>query len=50
VLSPQRQTERFDPHAVYIRRYVAEYGTDEYPDPIVAHEHAVARFRGKVPL
>lgn len=49
MLSPQRQAERFDPHAVYVRRYVPEYGTDDYPEQIVGHEEAVARFRGKVP-
>ena len=46
MLSPYRQAERFDPHAVYVRRYVPEYGTDDYPNPIVVHEDAVARFRG----
>ena len=45
MLSPQRQLERFDPHGVYVRRYVPEYGTSDYPEPIVAHEDAVARFR-----
>ena len=33
-LSPQRQAERFDPDGVYVRRYVAEYGTPEYPQPM----------------
>ncbi|MDQ3065944.1 MAG: DNA photolyase family protein [Actinomycetota bacterium] len=45
MLSPQRQAERFDPYGVYVRRYVAEYDTDAYPDPIVDHREAVARFR-----
>jgi deoxyribodipyrimidine photo-lyase len=49
MLGPQRQAERFDPHAVYVRRYVPEYGTDDYPEPIVGHAEAVARFRGKAP-
>jgi len=46
MLNPYRQAERFDPHAVYVRRYVPEYGTEDYPEPIVVHEDAVARFRG----
>jgi len=48
MLSPQRQAERFDRHGVYVRRYVPEYGTAAYPDPIVVHAEAVARFRGAV--
>jgi deoxyribodipyrimidine photo-lyase len=44
--SPIRQAERFDPDGVYARRYVSELGTPDYPEPIVAHEEAVARFRG----
>ena len=31
---PERQAERFDPDAVYVRRYVPELGTPEYPLPI----------------
>jgi deoxyribodipyrimidine photo-lyase len=34
-LSPLRQAERFDPHGTYVRRYVPELGTPEYPEPIV---------------
>lgn len=49
MLNPHRQAERFDPHGIYVRRYVPEYGTDAYPEPIVDHEEAVARFRDKVP-
>jgi deoxyribodipyrimidine photo-lyase len=45
LLSPIRQAERFDPRGVYARRYVPELGTPDYPEPIVAHEDAVARFR-----
>jgi deoxyribodipyrimidine photo-lyase len=33
-LSPQRQAERFDPDGVYVRRYVPELGTPDYPEPI----------------
>ncbi len=33
-LSPQRQAERFDPNGVYVRRYVPEMGTPDYPEPI----------------
>jgi deoxyribodipyrimidine photo-lyase len=45
MLNPYRQAERYDPDGAYVRRYVPEFGTADYPDPIVAHEAAVARFR-----
>ena len=32
-LSPFRQAERFDPEGIYVRRYVQEIGTPEYPEP-----------------
>ena len=41
VFSPERQAGRFDPDGAYVARYVPEYGTPEYPDPIV--DHAVER-------
>jgi deoxyribodipyrimidine photo-lyase len=43
VFSPDAQTERFDGKADYIRKWVPEYGTSEYPKPIV--NHAVARLK-----
>ncbi len=46
MLSPHRQAARFDRDGVYVRRYLPELGTPDYPDPIVSHEAAVARFRG----
>lgn len=41
IFSPVRQQERFDPRAVYIKKWVPEFGTDKYPSPIV--DHATAR-------
>ena len=43
IFSPQAQTVRFDPKLEYIRRWLPELGTDQYPDPII--EHNVARKR-----
>jgi deoxyribodipyrimidine photo-lyase len=40
IFSPQAQTDRFDPKAEYIKRWVPEYGTFAYPDPIVDHSFA----------
>jgi deoxyribodipyrimidine photo-lyase len=43
IFNPTSQAEKFDPEQKYIRQWIPEYGTDEYPDPIV--EHAYARER-----
>jgi deoxyribodipyrimidine photo-lyase len=40
IFSPQAQTDRFDPKAEYIKRWVSEYGSVAYPLPIVAHSFA----------
>jgi len=52
VFSPQRQQERFDPDFSYIRRWVPEYGSPEYPAPLVDHraarQRAIARYRQAV--
>jgi deoxyribodipyrimidine photo-lyase len=45
MLNPTLQLERYDPAERYVRRYVEEYGTDDYPAPIVDHKEAVAAFR-----
>ncbi len=43
IFSPQRQTEKFDPHGEYIKKWVPELDTFDYPAPII--DHAVARER-----
>lgn len=43
IFNPQRQIERFDPKYQYIQSWVPEYGTSEYPDPIVDHKFARER-------
>jgi deoxyribodipyrimidine photo-lyase len=43
VFNPALQTERFDPDQKYIRQWVPEAGTPQYPAPIV--DHAQARER-----
>lgn len=45
MLNPYRQADRFDQQGIYVRRYLPELGTPDYPGPIVEHEDAVARFR-----
>jgi deoxyribodipyrimidine photo-lyase len=43
VFNPTLQTEKFDPHFIYIRKWVPEFGTNQYPKPMV--EHSFARDR-----
>jgi deoxyribodipyrimidine photo-lyase len=43
VFSPDLQTKKFDHDFKYIRKWVPEYGTQAYPEPIV--DHAFARVR-----
>jgi deoxyribodipyrimidine photo-lyase len=35
VFNPELQASKFDPDGRYVRRWVPELGTDEYPEPIV---------------
>jgi deoxyribodipyrimidine photo-lyase len=53
MLSPARQQARFDPDGAYVRRYIPELGTPEYPPPIVDHaqarREALARYRVAAP-
>jgi deoxyribodipyrimidine photo-lyase len=44
VFNPDRQTERFDPDYVYIRKWVPEFESGEYLKPIVDHKFARDRF------
>ncbi|GAA1481340.1 deoxyribodipyrimidine photo-lyase [Gordonia sinesedis] len=37
VFNPATQAAKFDPDGAYIRRWVPEYGTPDYPEPIVDH-------------
>lgn len=35
IFNPVTQAEKFDPNLNYIKKWVPEYGTPDYPDPIV---------------
>lgn len=35
VFNPELQAKKFDPHGQYIRRHVPEWGTPDYPEPLV---------------
>jgi len=43
IFNPALQTAKFDPEGNYIRRWVPEGGTPDYPRPIVNHAQARAR-------
>ena len=43
MFNPRLQTEKFDPDRRYIRKWVPEFGTPDYPEPIVNHEFARGR-------
>jgi len=43
VFNPAEQQRKFDPDLTYVRKWVPEWGTAHYPEPIV--EHATARKR-----
>jgi deoxyribodipyrimidine photo-lyase len=40
MFNPARQQARFDADEKYLRRYVADLGDEDYPDPIVDHASA----------
>jgi deoxyribodipyrimidine photo-lyase len=43
IFNPQSQQEKFDPKGEYLRQWLLEYGTADYPAPMV--DHAFARQR-----
>lgn len=43
IFNPTSQQEKFDPKFAYIKKWVPEFGTDKYPQPIVEHKWARER-------
>lgn len=43
IFNPTSQLQKFDKQLGYVKRWVPEYGTDKYPDPIVDHKMARER-------
>ncbi len=43
VFNPELQWKKFDPQSSYVKKWVKEFGTDQYPQPIVDHKFARAR-------
>jgi deoxyribodipyrimidine photo-lyase len=44
VFNPELQTQRFDPDHNYIKKWVPEFESNEYPEPLVDHKFARDRF------
>jgi deoxyribodipyrimidine photo-lyase len=43
IFNPSEQARKFDTQAVYIKKWVPEYGTPAYPQPVVEHSEARKR-------
>ena len=43
IFNPEAQQKKFDPKLEYIRKWVPEYGTSQYPEPIIDHKMARER-------
>lgn len=43
IFNPTEQLKKFDPELKYVKKWIPEWGTSRYPDPIVVHEKARAR-------
>ena len=43
VFNPESQLKKFDPEHRYVKKWVPEYGTSSYPEPIVDHKWARQR-------
>ncbi|MGE5355110.1 MAG: cryptochrome/photolyase family protein [Deltaproteobacteria bacterium] len=43
IFNPVTQQEKFDKNFEYVKRWVPEYGTSDYPDPIIDHKLARER-------
>lgn len=43
IFNPTEQLKRFDPELKYVKKWVPEYGTLKYPQPVVEHKFARER-------
>lgn len=43
IFNPYTQQQKFDPDLKYIREWVPEFESDDYPEPIVEHKAARER-------
>jgi len=40
IFNPMEQLKKFDPDLTYVKRWIPEYGTPEYPEPMIDHKLA----------
>lgn len=43
VFNPTTQQQKFDPDLIYVKKWVPEFGTPDYPEPMVDHKMARER-------
>ena len=43
IFNPETQMKKFDPNLIYIKEYIPEFGTSNYPEPMVDHKKARER-------
>lgn len=43
VFNPESQLKKFDGQFIYVKKWVPEFGTDQYPNPIIDHKFARER-------
>ncbi len=43
IFNPESQQKKFDPDKKYISKWITEYGTSKYPQPLVEHKFARER-------
>ncbi|KYG75361.1 cryptochrome/photolyase family protein [Roseivirga echinicomitans] len=43
IFNPESQTKKFDPELKYIKKWISEYNTPDYPKPMVDHKFARQR-------
>jgi len=43
IFNPITQAKKWDPNNTYIKKWIPEYGTSTYPDPIISHTAARIR-------
>ena len=43
IFNPEEQLKKFDKDLEYVKKYIQEFGTDDYPQPMVDHKQARER-------
>ncbi len=43
IFNPEAQLQKFDPKLEYVKKWVPEYGTDQYPEPIIDNKEGKER-------